>query len=77
MHDVAWRGRWIYVRSKDAQKQLARTPLNYKHTKVLPQQGETAKARNEEPVKGQPYPKPKQHKTKEHGKFSLGWINHI
>ena len=48
MHDVAWRGRWICVRSKDAQKQLARTPLNYKHIKVLPQQGETAKARNEE-----------------------------
>ena len=27
MHDVAWRGIWIYVRSKDAQKQLARTSL--------------------------------------------------
>ena len=29
MHDVAWRGMWICVRSKDAQKQLARTSLNY------------------------------------------------
>ena len=28
MHDVAWRGIWICVRSKDAQKQLARTSLN-------------------------------------------------
>ena len=28
MHDVAWRGKWIYVRSKDAQKQLARTSLS-------------------------------------------------
>ena len=27
MHDVAWRGVWICVRSKDAQKQLARTSL--------------------------------------------------
>ena len=27
MHDVAWRGMWIWVRSKDAQKQLARTSL--------------------------------------------------
>ena len=27
MHDVAWRGIWICVRSKDAQKQLARTSL--------------------------------------------------
>ena len=27
MHDVAWRGMWICVRSKDAQKQLARTSL--------------------------------------------------
>ena len=27
MHDVAWRGMWISVRSKDAQKQLARTSL--------------------------------------------------
>ena len=27
MHDVAWRGMWIYVRSKDAQKKLARTSL--------------------------------------------------
>ena len=25
MHDVAWRGMWICVRSKDVQKQLART----------------------------------------------------
>ena len=25
MHGVAWRGMWICVRSKDAQKQLART----------------------------------------------------
>ena len=29
MHDVAWRGMWICVRSKDAQKQLARTSLIY------------------------------------------------
>ena len=28
MHDVAWRGKWICVRSKDAQKQLAWTSLN-------------------------------------------------
>ena len=27
MHDVAWRGMWICVRSSDAQKQLARTSL--------------------------------------------------
>ena len=27
MHDVEWRGMWICVRSKDAQKQLARTSL--------------------------------------------------
>ena len=27
MHDVAWRGMWICLRSKDAQKQLARTSL--------------------------------------------------
>ena len=27
MHDVAWRRMWICVRSKDAQKQLARTSL--------------------------------------------------
>ena len=27
MHDVAWRGMGICVRSKDAQKQLARTSL--------------------------------------------------
>ena len=27
MHDVAWRGMYICVRSKDAQKQLARTSL--------------------------------------------------
>ena len=27
MHDVAMRGMWIWVRSKDAQKQLARTSL--------------------------------------------------
>ena len=26
-HGVAWRGMWICVRSKDAQKQLARTSL--------------------------------------------------
>ena len=25
----AWHGMWIYVRSKDAQKQLARTSLSY------------------------------------------------
>ena len=30
MHDVAWRGMWICVRSKDAQKQLARTSLKLK-----------------------------------------------
>ena len=30
MHDVAWRGKWICVRSKDAQKQLARTSLSAK-----------------------------------------------
>ena len=29
MHDVAWRGMWICVRSKDAQKQLARTSLSF------------------------------------------------
>ena len=29
MHDVAWRGMWICVRSKDAQKQLARTSLKW------------------------------------------------
>ena len=29
MHDVAWRGMWISVRSKDAQKQLARTSLRW------------------------------------------------
>ena len=28
MHDVACRGMWICVRSKDAQKQLARMSLN-------------------------------------------------
>ena len=28
MHDVAWRGMWICVRSKDAQKQLTRTSLS-------------------------------------------------
>ena len=28
MHGVAWRGMWICVRSKDAQKQLARTSLS-------------------------------------------------
>ena len=28
MYDVAWRGMWICVRSKDAQKQLARTSLS-------------------------------------------------
>ena len=27
MHGVAWRGMWTCVRSKDAQKQLARTSL--------------------------------------------------
>ena len=27
MYEVAWRGMWIRVRSKDAQKQLARTSL--------------------------------------------------
>ena len=29
MHDVAWRGMWICVRSKDAQKQLARTSVMF------------------------------------------------
>ena len=28
MYGVAWRGMWICVRSKDAQKQLARTSLS-------------------------------------------------
>ena len=32
MHGVAWRGMWICVRSKDAQKQLARTSLKHKFT---------------------------------------------
>ena len=32
MHDVAWRGMWICVRSKDAQKQLARTSLSITFT---------------------------------------------
>ena len=35
MHDVAWRGLWICVRSKDAQKQLARTSLNESYWAVL------------------------------------------
>ena len=36
MHDVAWRGMWICVRSKDAQKQLARTSLNQaKHLALI------------------------------------------
>ena len=35
MHDVAWRGMWICVRSKDAQKQLARTSLSGLHTANL------------------------------------------
>ena len=34
MHDVAWRGIWIYVRSKDAQKQLARTSLTHARGKL-------------------------------------------
>ena len=34
MHDVAWRGMWICVRSKDAQKQLARTSLRNNQTKI-------------------------------------------
>ena len=34
MHDVAWRGMWICVRSKDAQKQLARTSLNRQATQA-------------------------------------------
>ena len=34
MHDVAWRGMWICVRSKDAQKQLARTSLRYEDGKA-------------------------------------------
>ena len=33
MHDVAWRGMWICVRSKDAQKQLARTSLRLQRAK--------------------------------------------
>ena len=28
MHGVAWRDMWICLRSKDGQKQLARTSLN-------------------------------------------------
>ena len=32
MDDVAWRGKWICVRSKDAQKQLARTSLRWPNT---------------------------------------------
>ena len=35
MHDVAWRGMWICVRSKDVQKQLARTSLNLLFRDVL------------------------------------------
>ena len=35
MHDVAWRGMWICVRSKDAQKQLARTSLNWTFPTVI------------------------------------------
>ena len=35
MHDVAWRGMWICVRSNDAQKQLARTSLNLKLNAAL------------------------------------------
>ena len=35
MHDVAWRSMWICVRSKDAQKQLARTSLIIRVLKVL------------------------------------------
>ena len=30
----AWRGMWISVRSKDAQKQLARTSLNMEQIKI-------------------------------------------
>ena len=38
MHDVAWRGMWICVRSKDAQKQLARTSLNqWSNQKLVPE----------------------------------------
>ena len=32
MHDVVWRGMGICVRSKDAQKQLARTSLRWPNT---------------------------------------------
>ena len=32
MHDVAWRGMWICVRGKDAQKHLARTSLRWPNT---------------------------------------------
>ena len=35
MHDVAWRGMWICVRNKEAQKQLARTSLNHALRKGL------------------------------------------
>ena len=35
MHDVAWRGMWICVRSKDAQKQLARTSLRWLTTVLM------------------------------------------
>ena len=35
MHDVAWRGMWICVCSKDAQKQLARTSLRWLTTVLM------------------------------------------
>ena len=35
MYDVAWRGMWICVRSKDAQKQLARTSLTVNCVETL------------------------------------------
>ena len=41
MHDVAWRDMWICVRSKDAQKQLARTSL------ITEREGVTGKSQTE------------------------------
>ena len=37
MDDVAWRGMWICVRSRDAQKQLARTSLIRLCSYLVPQ----------------------------------------
>ena len=35
MYDVAWRGMWICVRSKDAYKQLAQTSLRINFTCIF------------------------------------------